>query len=187
MSNLLIIGAGGHGKVVVEAAELEKKYEKISFLDDNEKIEKIYDFPIVGSVNEYKKFKDEYEYAFVAIGDNNARIKLIEELIKEGFKVPKIIHPRASVSKYSKIDIGTVVLSGSIVNVNAFIGRGCILNINSTVDHDSIIEDGVHISSGAIIRSMVNIGELTTIKAGACITQGKIVEKNIIIDSGIVI
>lgn len=187
MSNLLIIGAGGHGKVVVEAAELENKYEEISFLDDNKEIDKIYNFPIVGEIDEYKKFKDKYKYAFVAIGNNKVRLKLIEELIKEGFIVPKIIHPRATVSKYSKIDAGTVVLSGAIVNVNSHIGKGCILNINSTIDHDSIIEDGVHISSGAVIRSMVKIGELSTIKAGACITQGKTVEKNTIINPGKVI
>lgn len=187
MENLLIIGAGGHGKVVAEAAELENHYEEIAFLDDNNKIDKIYDFSIIGKINEYKSFKKKFKYAFVAIGNNEVRLKLINALLKEGFIVPKIIHPRATVSKYSKIDAGTVVLSGSIVNVNCSIGKGCILNINSTLDHDSIIEDGVHISSGAVVRSMVNIGELSTIKAGACITQGKIIEKNTIINPGVVL
>ena len=187
MSNLLIIGAGGHGKVVAEAAELENKYEEISFLDDNDKISKIYNFSIVGKINEYKNFSNKYKYAFVAIGNNEVRLNLIEKLLEEGFIVPKIIHPRATVSKYSKVDIGTVVLSGSIVNVNCSIGKGCIININSTLDHDSVIGDGVHISSGAVIRSMVDIGELSTIKAGACITQGKHIEKNTIINPGTVI
>lgn len=187
MSNLLIIGAGGHGKVVAEAAELENKYEKISFLDDNDEMDRIYDFKVVGKINEYKKFKDKYKYIFVAIGNNEVRLRLIYNLLKEGFIVPKIIHPRATVSKYSKVDAGTVILSGSIVNVNCLIGKGCILNINSTLDHDSIISDGAHISSGSIIRSMVSVGELSTIREGACITQGKIIEKNSIINAGIVI
>lgn len=187
MGSLLIIGAGGHGKVVAEAAELENKYDEIAFLDDNNEVDKIYDFSIIGKVKDYKIFKNKYKYAFVAIGNNEVRLKLIDELLKEGFIVPVIIHPRATVSKYSKIELGTVALSGSIVNVNCSIGKGCILNINSTLDHDSNLGDGVHISSGSVIRSMVNIGKLSTIRAGACITQGKIIEKNTIINAGIVI
>lgn len=187
MNNLLIIGAGGHGKVVAEAAELQNKYNEISFLDDNENLKEIYNFKVIGRVNDFKDFKNKYKYAFVAIGNNEVRLGLIEKLIKEGFIVPNIIHPRVSVSKYSKVGIGTAILSGAVVNTNSSIGKGCILNINSTIDHDSVISDGVHISSGAIIRSMVNIGELSTIKAGACITEGKVIEKNTIINSGIVI
>lgn len=187
MNNLLIIGAGGHGKVVAEAAELENKYNEISFLDDNEKVKEIYNFKVIGKINDFKNFKDKYKYAFVAIGNNEVRLRLIEELIKEGFIVPNIIHPRVSVSKYSKVDIGTVILCGAIVNTNCLIGKGCIININATIDHDSVIGDGVHISSGSVIRSMVNIGELSTIKAGACITEGKSIEKNTTINSGIVI
>ena len=187
MEGLLIIGAGGHGKVVAEAAELENKYSKIDFLDDNINGDKIYDFHVVGKIKDYKKVKDKYKYAFVAIGNNKVRLDLIDELIKEGFIVPSIVPPRATVSKYSKLNFGTIVLSGSIVNVNCSIGKGCILNINSTLDHDSVLEDGVHISSGTVIRSMVKIGELSTIREGACITQGKVIEKNTVINPGIVI
>ena len=187
MENLLIIGAGGHGKVVAEAAELENKYEKIAFLDDNNEIDKVLGFEVLGKINEYKKFKDNYKYAIVAIGNNELRMNLIEVLIKEGFIIPKIIHPKSSVSKYSKIDEGTVVLAGATVNTNCCIGKGCILNINSTIDHDTFIGNGVHISSGTIIRSRVKVGNMSTIKAGACITDEKIIEENVIINSGIVI
>ncbi|MDZ5016926.1 hypothetical protein GNF72_17230, partial [Clostridium perfringens] len=77
MDNLLIIGAGGHGKVVAEAAELEKKYDKISFLDDREDIKNIYNFKIVGKIDEYVNFANYYKYAFVAIGNNEKRLELI--------------------------------------------------------------------------------------------------------------
>ena len=187
MEGLLIIGAGGHGKVVAEAAELENKYNEISFLDDNDKVDKIYDFKVIGKIKDYRNFKNKYKYSFLSIGNNEVLLKLIEELLNEGFIVPSIIHPRATVSKYSKLDFGTIVLSGSIVNVNCSIGKGCILNINSTLDHDSILEDGVHVSSGAVIRSMVKIGRLSTIRAGACITQEKIIKENTVINPGTVI
>ena len=186
MDGLLIIGAGGHGKVVSEAAKLEGQFSKIAFLDDGN-LESVLGCHVIGGIEDYKSLKDEYKYAFVAIGNNKIRLNLIKNLENEGYIVPKILHPKAAVSEYSNIDIGTVILAGAVINVDTRIGKGCILNINSTLDHDSILEDGVHISSGAVIRSMVKIGQLTTIKAGACITQGKIIEKNIIINPGIVV
>ena len=183
MENLLIIGAGGHGKVVAEAAKLEGKYNKISFLDDGN-LKSVLDYPVIGCINDYKTLKEEYKYAFVAIGNNKVRLNLIKNLINEGYIVPKIFHPKSVISEYSNIGVGTVVLSGAVINVDTKIGNGCILNINSTLDHDSIIEDGCHISSGAVIRSMVKVKRLSTIKANACVTQGKIIEEEIIINAG---
>ncbi|NLK95368.1 MAG: sialic acid O-acetyltransferase [Clostridiales bacterium] len=187
MSNLLIIGAGGHGKVVAEAAELENKYDKISFLDDNNDVKNVFDFKVIGKINEYGKFANEYKYAFVAIGNNEKRLKLINKLMKAGYSVPNVIHPKSYVSKYSSVGLGTVILSGAVVNVNSKVGVGCILNINSTIDHDCNIGNGVHISSGAVIRSMVNIQDLSVIGPGACITSGKVISKNSLIDAGTVI
>ncbi|GAA0083715.1 hypothetical protein UT300007_01540 [Clostridium sp. CTA-7] len=184
MENLLIIGAGGHGKVVAEAADLEKKYDKISFLDDKEGIENIYNFKVVGKIDRYIEFINEYKYAFVAIGNNEKRLELIDKLISVGFNVPIIIHPKASVSKYSNIGLGTVILANAVVNVNTTIGNGCILNINSSVDHDCDISSGVHISSGAVIRSMVNIGELSIIDAGACVTAQKVLKEKSFLQAG---
>lgn len=184
MDNLLIIGAGGHGKVVAEAAELEKKYDKISFLDDRDDIKNIYNFKIVGKIDEHVNFANYYKYAFVAIGNNEKRLELISKLIDAGFSIPLIIHPTASVSKYSNIDIGTVILANAVVNVSTTIGKGCILNINSSVDHDCNICQGVHISSGVVIRSMVNIGELSIIDAGACVTAQKVLKDKSFVQAG---
>ncbi|GAB6168257.1 acetyltransferase [Clostridium carnis] len=184
MENLLILGAGGHGKVVAEAAELEMKYNKISFLDDREDVKRVLNFDIIGKLNDYDKFLDNYKYAFVAIGNNKKRLELIDKLIKAGFKVPKIIHSKASVSKYSNIDLGSIILANAVVNVNVTIGKGCIININSTIDHDCKISDGVHISSGAVIRSMVKVGELSTVGAAACVKSGSIVKEKCFLEEG---
>ena len=183
MENLLIIGAGGHGKVVAEAAKLEGKFNKIAFLDDGN-LKSVLGYPVIGCIEDYKTLKDEYKYAFVAIGNNKVRLNLIKNLVNEGYVVPKIIHPKAAISEHSTIDIGTVILAGAVINVDTKIGKGCILNINSILDHDSSIGDGCHISSGAVIRSMVKVKRLSTVKANACVTQGKIIEEEIIINEG---
>lgn len=187
MNNLLILGAGGHGKVIAEAAELQGKWNKIAFLDDREDIKGIYNFPIVGKVHEYASLINEYRYAFVAIGNNEKRLELIDKLISAGFNIPIIIHSRASVSKYSNIDLGTVVLAGAVVNVGTSIGKGCIININATVDHDSEIGSGVHISSGAVVRSMAKVGRLSTIGAAACVKSSTILKGKFILPEGSVI
>lgn len=183
MENLLIIGAGGHGKVVAEAAKLGGRFNKIAFLDDWN-LENVLGCHVVGGIEDYKSLKEEYKYAFVAIGNNKVRLNLIKNLLNEGYIVPKIIHPKAVVSEYSDIDVGTVILAGAVINVDTKIGKGCILNINSTLDHDSIISDGCHISSGAVIRSMVRVKRLSTVKANACITQGKTIEEEMTINAG---
>lgn len=187
MGKLLILGAGGHGRVVAEAAVLGHKYEEISFLDDNSDAREVNGINIIGKINKYKDLKKEYKYAFVALGNNEIRLSLINDLVEVGYTVPEIIHPRAYVSEYSTLGIGTVILAGAVVNVNCSIGAGCILNINTTIDHDSVIEDGVHISSGVTVRSAVSIGELSIIREGACITQGKYIEKKNIINAGEVV
>lgn len=184
MENLLILGAGGHGQVVLEAAELEKKYDKISFLDDRDDLKKIRDFEVIGKINDYSYFLKDYKYAFVAIGNNEKRIELIDKLINSGFTVPSIIHPKASVSKYSNIGLGTVILAGAVVNVNTDIGKGCIININSCVDHECTVSSGVHISSGAVVRSICKIGELSTIGAGAIVKSGSTIERGFVLEEG---
>ncbi|MGH4140387.1 hypothetical protein [Clostridium sp.] len=70
--------------------------------------------------------------------------------VKVEYKIPVIIHPKASVSKYSFIKDGTVIFAGAVINTNASIGKGCIVNVNSCVDHDCIVENGVHVCSGQL-------------------------------------
>ncbi|MGH4118102.1 NeuD/PglB/VioB family sugar acetyltransferase [Clostridium sp.] len=185
MGALLIIGAGGHGRVVAEAAQLEGKWNDIAFLDDREGT--VFDYKIIGKLDEYEKFQKDYEYAIVCLGDNVKRMDLIEKLLKVGFKVPVIVHPRAWVSRYSEIGSGCVILAGAVINTGAKIGRGCIVNINSCIDHDTTVSDGVHVCSGATIRSMCSIGRLSYIGAGATVKSGGIVKERFILQGGTVI
>jgi sugar O-acyltransferase (sialic acid O-acetyltransferase NeuD family) len=184
VKNLLIIGAGGHGRVVAEAAELEGKWNNIMFLDDREDVDRVLNYRIMGKSDEYERFIDKHKYAIVAIGDNKKRLDLIEKLLKVGYKIPVIIHPKSCVSKYSSIREGSIILAGAVVNTNATIGKGCIININSCIDHDSIIEDGVHVCNGAVVRSMCNIGKLSYVGAGSCVRSGTQLGKCFVLEDG---
>ena len=80
MGNLLILGAGGHGRVVAETAELQGTWENIMLLDDREDVDTVLNHRIIGKLNEYERFVCKYEYAVVCIGDNEKRLDLIAEL-----------------------------------------------------------------------------------------------------------
>lgn len=96
MKSLLVIGAGGHGKVVAEIDE-DIGYESVAFLDGNAP-------EVIGKVFEIEKFKEQYSEAFVGIGSNKLRRELIQKLQKYGYTVPVLIHPSAYVSRTAKID-----------------------------------------------------------------------------------
>jgi len=187
MGDLLIIGAGGHGRVVAEAAEQCEGWDAIAFLDDRIDVDVVLGHSIVGKMDEYAKFVGVYKHAIACIGDNEKRLDLIGKLLNVGYNVPVIIHPRASVSKYCNIGQGSVILAGAVINTDASIGKGCIINIGSCIDHDCIISDGVHICSGAVARSACRIGGLSYIGARALVKPGVILEGKFILNDGMVI
>lgn len=155
---LLIIGAGGHGKVVKEIAEA-LGYTNIAFLDDNSP-------EAIGKIADSKAFVNQFQEAFVGIGNNKFRGELLARLEQEGFTIPVLIHPTAYVSKSAVIGKGTVVEPMAIVNANSKIGIGCIISVGSIVDHDAILEDCVHVNAGAICKAGSFVSKETKLEAG---------------------
>lgn len=184
MPKLLILGAGGHGKVVSEIANLMKQWDEIAFLDDNKDLKEVNGYKVIDGLRNYKLYKKEYKNAFVAIGNNKFRIDLIENLLKEGFKIPVLIHPFTAISRNVQIDKGTVIMAGAVINTNTVIGKGCIINTLSSIDHDCVLDDGVHISPGAHIGGTVNIGKCSWVCVGSSIANNVTIGKNVIIAAG---
>ncbi|MGM9562202.1 MAG: hypothetical protein ACI3WT_08165 [Phascolarctobacterium sp.] len=156
--NLLIIGAGGHGKVVNEVAEAVG-YTNIAFLDDNSA-------EAIGKVADSKNFLGEYKDVFVGIGNNKFRGELIARLEQEGFNIPILIHPTAYISKSAVIEQGTVIEPKALVNTNSKIGKGCIISVGAIVDHDVVLENCVHVNAGAICKAGSFVAKETKLEAG---------------------
>lgn len=157
-TNLLIIGAGGHGKVVKEIAE-EIGYTNIAFLDDNS-------LEAIGKIEDSKCFLRKFQKAFVAIGNNKFRGELLNRLEQEGFEIPVLIHPSAYISKSSIIEKGTIIEPNAVVNANSKIGRGCIISVGSIVDHDVILEYCVHVNAGVICKAGSVVTKEIKLEAG---------------------
>lgn len=188
MKKLLILGAGGHGKVVADAAICQGEYKEICFLDDgvNVSVQNSYG-KIIGCFSDSYEMKGVFSEVAVAIGDNKLRLEWINNLINFGYNLPVIIHPSAAVSTTVKISEGTVVMANAVINPDSYVGKGCIINTASSVDHDCSLKEGVHISPGAHLAGNVSIGRLSWVGTNASIIPNCYIEEDVIIAAGAVV
>ena len=161
---MLIYGAGGHGKVVAEAAMLAG-FSVVGFIDDNRPsgAKVLKDISIIASSEE--DLSSFGEYFIVAIGDNKVRKQKYNQLVNI-LKPSIIIHPYAAVSDEANIGAGTVILAGAVINAGVEVGVNCIINSLSLIDHESRIGDNSHIAQGSIIGSNVSLSDESTTSLG---------------------
>lgn len=154
LKNLVIVGAGGHSKVVVDCLEEAGGFEIIAFVDETGED---------GEWLEYRLLKNppesHHDYFVVAIGDNLVRKRKFTQMVARGFKPATIIHPSAIISKTAEIGEGTVICAGAIINPSVSIGLNCIINTATSVDYDCIIGDHAHIAPGCRLAGAVFVGE----------------------------
>lgn len=178
---LIIVGAGGHGRVAADVAE-SMGYKKISFLDDMPSDNR----RVIGRTAEFEKYIKRADF-FVAIGNSDVREKLLLQMENRGAEVVTLIHSQAVVSKSVKIGTGSIVMPGAVINANSLIGKGVIVNTCSSVDHDCVVESFCHIAVGAHICGTVNIGEHTWIGAGATVINNIDICERCMIGAGAVV
>lgn len=181
MKRLVIIGASGHGKVLADIA-VKNGYDAIVFLDDNEKIQECSGYPVVGRSSDIGKIN-----ADMIIGISDAHIRQqMQESFTNG-NIVSLIHPDAAVAGAVSIGIGTVVMAGAVINPGAMIGKGCIINTCSSVDHDCKVGDFVHIAVGSHLCGAVTVGQKTWIGAGATVSNNVSICHNCMIGAGAVV
>ena len=183
---LIIVGAGGHGKVVYDVAENTKKYDEIYFLDDNLKLCQFYKSKIIDTTEYIYKYIKEYHF-IVAIGDNKTRNEKQTLLKQLNAKVVTLIDKTAIISDSATIGEGTVVMPKVVINADVRVGHGVILNSGCIVEHDSNLGNFCHISPNATICGTVSIGAGTWIGAGATIINNKKICENVVIGASSII
>ena len=167
---LLIVGAGGHGKVVADIAMKMSLWESIAFLDDNDSLGEVLGLKVIDKATEATKYVRDSDL-FVAIGNDTIRERTQRELESAGAELPVLIHPHAVIAQDVEVGVGSVVMAGVVINSCTRIGRGCIINTGATIDHDNIIEDFVHVSPGVNTGGSVRIGTGTWIGLGSKIVN----------------
>lgn len=186
MKKLAIIGASGHGKVVAEIAELN--HWEVCFFDDAfPKLNAIEHWKIEGTTEQFISQKSLFDGCVIAIGNNETRTSKQKYLQSLDVKFPRLIHPTATVSRYSSILAGSVVMAGAVINPFCKIGEACIINTAASVDHDCQIDSGVHISPGATLAGAVIVGEASWIGMGATVKQCVKLGKRVMVGAGAVV
>jgi sugar O-acyltransferase (sialic acid O-acetyltransferase NeuD family) len=171
MKKILIIGAGGHAQVVADILICSAKLfpepaSPIGYLDDNPKIVGQYylGIPVLGSLKHLSTIG--HDHVVVAIGNNQRRKQIYDQLVSANENLLTVIHPSAIIAPSATIGIGTMICAGAIINPCSTIGNNVIINTGSTIDHHNHIADHVHIAPG------VNLGGTVTIEEGAFIGIG---------------
>ena len=188
--NVVIIGAGGHAKVIADIIDKSKDIV-VGFLDDNKTkgdiIIKEKQYRVIGKIDDCTKIQLKYpEMEFViAIGNNKVRKQIAERY--ENLKFYTAIHPSGQIALDVEIGEGTVIMANTSINTSAKIRRHCIINTGAIVEHDNILEDYVHVSPNATLCGTVQIGELTHIGAGTTVRNNISICHDCIIGAGSVV
>lgn len=191
MKKIVLIGAGGHCKVIIDIIRSTNEYEIIGITDVNQKLVDVFGVPIIGDDSKLKEIYDNgVENAFICIGainNINLRNLIYNKLKSIGFELPILKHKSSIVSDNSYIGEGTCIMPGAIVNAGSLIGINSIINTGSIIEHDCKIGNNTHISSNVSIAGGVVIGDNTLIGIGSSIIQEIIIGNNVTIGSGTVV
>lgn len=170
-SGLVIVGAGGHAKVVFCTA-LACSEKIAGFVDDNPVLfnASLQGYPVLGNTAYLLSPSFEFEAAVLALGSNAIRQRIAEQAGRMHWKT--LVHPTAYVHPSVQLGVGTVVFAGAVIQPDAKIGNHCIINTGTTIDHDCVIEDYVHLAPGVHLAGNVNIGQGTFLGIGSVVIPG---------------
>ena len=181
MEEVIIIGAGGHAKVLIDCLEQENQYKIAYVVDDNPALHEILGYKI----QRPNHFTSLFNHPMIIAIGNGATRKQIADTYQTHFITT--IHPSAIFSKYAKVGEGSQVFASAIVNAGATIGKHCIINTGAIVEHDCFIHDFVHLSPHSSLAGGVTVGSSTHIGIGATVIENTTIGSNVIIGAGAVV
>jgi sugar O-acyltransferase (sialic acid O-acetyltransferase NeuD family) len=170
---LYVFGAGGHGKVVAEAARAGGRYELRGFLDDDPARwgAEWSGLRVVGGIDRVTALEEGAAIA-PALGDNRARAAMAGAVLASGRRLATVVHPAAVIASGVKIGDGTYVAPLAVLHSDAVVGRACIVNTGAVVEHDCRLEDWVHVSPRAALGGNVCVREGAHVGLGAILLPG---------------
>lgn len=180
---LLVLGSGGHGRVVADVAAL-RGYERIAFLDDAPTPDADLPFPVLGPLTMLGELASDWPMAIAAVGHNGIRQKLFQSLRDAGFAQPAIVHPTAVISPNARLGEGVFIAALAVVNVGASIGDATILNTGARIDHDCAIGAACHIAPGATLSGGVTVGCRAWLGTGCSVRQGITIADDVVVGVG---
>ena len=188
---MLIIGAKGFAKEVLEVQFQKNDIKSIQFYDDVNDFDeyKLYDFEIINNTNDAQKYFQEVDNKFtIGIGNPSLRYKLFKKFTDLGGQFSSSISPYARIGNYdNSIGNGCNIMTGTVVTNSVTIKQGCLINLNCTIGHDSVLGEFVELSPGVHVSGNCTIGDFSVLGTNATILPNVTIGTNAIIGAGAVV
>lgn len=184
--SVLVYGASGHAKVILDIIEKVGSYRVLGMIDDKESLAgtDFCGYPVFGS-DDYLSIRSVRSgNIFFAVGDNETRCRISRKNSLASFAVINAIHPSAQLSNLVEVGRGVAIMANAVVNSSSIIGDNVIINTAATVDHDCVIDEGVHVAPNATLCGGVKVGEMTFLGAGVTVIPNIQIGRNVYIGAG---
>lgn len=186
MEKIVIVGAGAHAHVVLQLLHENGYYDIVGCVDRGEGFCK--NIPIIGDDDKLPELYSEgIKYAFVAVGNNKVREKLITKCLDIGYTVPTLVSKYAILAEDVVVKAGSMIMPGAVVNSGAEIGIGCIINTNAIIEHDDMICNYVHVAPGAAIAGSTVIGDCSFLGIGCRVIDRIVIGHHVNVGAGAVV
>jgi len=186
---IVVIGTGGHARVVLDAIEMQQNYEVLGLLADPKASvtePMMYGYRVLGG-EDVLQHPETPRRAIVALGSGRARESWFAKLEAHGYDIVPVVHPGAHVGRDVELGAGAVVLAGAVVNSGVRLGRGVLVRAGSTLDHDCRLDDFAHVAPGAHLAGDVHVGARSHIGIGACVVPGIQIGSDVLVGAGAVV
>jgi sugar O-acyltransferase (sialic acid O-acetyltransferase NeuD family) len=187
--NIILIGGGGHCKSCIDVIDSEGRYSIAGIVDLKEYMgKKVLGYEVIASDEDLPRLTKDYLNYFITMGQIQSpmrRIRIYETLKGLNANLPVIISPVAYLSKYARVDEGTIVMHHAVINADAQVGKNCIINTKAVIEHDALIESNCHISTGAIINGGTIIRQNSFVGSNAMVKEYVEVGRNSVVGGGL--
>ena len=188
---IIIIGAGGHAKVLLDTLLLQGvSVLGISDTDPPKIGSSLFGIKVFGGDEIFKDFPPASVHCVNGLGSINSmdlRKKLFESYKDKGYFFAQVIHPSALIAREVTIGEGSQIMAGAIIQPSTSIGKNCILNTGVSIDHDCEIQDHVHVAPGVTLSGSVKVGRESHIGTGAVVIQNITIGERVLIAAGAVV
>ena len=188
MDPIVVVGGGGHAKVVISILRKLKRHRLLGYTDSRDN-GALLETPYLGSDRDLASLASGPQILNVVlavgqVGLGEARYELWKRLNSPALSFPLIVSPDAIVNEGVAGGEGAVVMDGAVINSGAAIGLGVIVNTNSTIEHDVVLADWVHVAPGATLSGGVTVGRFSMIGVGATVIEGTKIAPRTVVGAG---
>ena len=182
---VVIIGAGGHAKVVIEALRAAGFPPPLGLVDPHPPTPEVLGLPVLGGDELLEHLRAEgAEAAVVALGGNALRQRVGERLAALGYALPAVVHPAAQLSPSALVGEGAVIMARACLGPDSRVGRLAIVNTNAVVEHDNLLGPAAHVAPGCALAGNVTVGERALVGVGSAVRPGITIGADAVVGAG---